>query len=61
MHVAPRPGLKYRDTRTKQFVPAEGFPADPNDLDIVRAIKCGDLVEVPDPAAARRIASKDNG
>jgi hypothetical protein len=46
MLVAPRPGFKYRDTLTKQLVLEEGFEADPTDLDIHRALECGDLVPV---------------
>lgn len=51
MLVAPRPGFQYRDTRTLQLVPAEGYEADPTDLDIARALACGDLVEVSAKAA----------
>jgi hypothetical protein len=52
MRVAPRPGFKYRDTRTQQLVPAEGYEADPADLDVARALACGDLIEVKAQKAA---------
>jgi hypothetical protein len=52
MLVAPPPGRKYRDTVTRALVPDEGFEADPNDLDIARALACGDLVELDAAAAA---------
>lgn len=50
MFVAPQPGCQYRDTRTKQLVPVDGFEADEKDLDVARAVACGDLVEVERPA-----------
>lgn len=46
MLLAPRPGFKYRHTVTKALVPDEGFEADPHDLDIARALACGDLEPV---------------
>lgn len=57
MLLAPPPGQQYRHTRTRQLVPADGLDLDPDDLDIARAIRDGDLVApVPtiaaDPAAA---------
>lgn len=51
MWLKPRDGFLYRDTRTQQLVPADGFEADPNDFDIDRARTCGDLVEAEAPAA----------
>lgn len=53
MLLAPRPGQQYRDTVTKQLVPAEGFEADPTNLDIARALACGDLEEVIPAKAAK--------
>ena len=69
MQVAPRPGFQYRDTNSLALVPPEGFDADPNDLDIARALACGDLVAVTDdlaPASAKKAApaaapAKDEG
>lgn len=52
MFLAPKPGQQYRDTRTRQLVPVEGFEADATDLDIARAIDCGDLVEAKPPRKA---------
>lgn len=52
MLVAPPPGRKYRDTVTRQLVPADGYEVDPTDLDISRALACGDLVEVTAGAGA---------
>lgn len=46
MRLKPRPGFQYRDTATHQLVDPKGFDADPCDLDIVRALECGDLVRV---------------
>lgn len=46
VRLKPRPGCQYRDTVTKQLVDPDGFDADPCDLDIVRALECGDLVRV---------------
>lgn len=64
MLVRPGPGLKYRDTVTKLIVPDDGFDADPMNLDIARALACGDLVEVteseaPPVAKASAASSKD--
>lgn len=58
MLVAPRPGRLYRDPVTKQLVPAEGFEADPADLDTDRALACGDLVPVQ-PKKAVPAKTKD--
>lgn len=46
IRLKPPTGQQYRDTVTRQLVDPEGFTADPCDLDIVRAIECGDLVPV---------------
>lgn len=51
MLLKPPPGQQYRDTATKQLVDPEGFEADPNDLEIARALECGDLVPVNAKAA----------
>lgn len=60
MLLAPKPDFKYRDTATKQLVPAEGFDADPNDLDIARALAVGDLVpvETAEPAASKAASAR---
>lgn len=58
MLLAPKPGHQYRDTATKQLVPVDGFEADVCDLDIVRALECGDLVEVKAPAKARKATAE---
>lgn len=50
MFVRPQPGMSYRHTQTMQLVPSEGFEADPSDLDINRALACGDLVAAASPA-----------
>lgn len=54
MHLAPKPGHVYRRTDSKQLIGAEGFEADVCDLDIVRALECGDLVPAKPAAAAPR-------
>lgn len=54
IRVKPRPGFLYRDTATRQLVDPDGFDADPCDLDIVRALECGDLVPVNRSAKADR-------
>lgn len=53
MHLAPKPDHVYRRTDTKQLVPAEGEELDVCDLDIVRAMECGDLVPVKPAKAAK--------
>jgi hypothetical protein len=65
MHLAPKPGHYYRRTDTKQLVGAEGFDADPCDLDVIRALDCEDLAPVAKGAAkakaAKAAASKSKG
>lgn len=56
MHVVPRPDHVYRRTDSRELIGAEGFDADPCDLDIVRALECGDLSPVK-PAKAAKAAS----
>jgi hypothetical protein len=62
MFLAPKPDHQYRHTRSLQLVPADGFEADETDLDIDRALQCGDLVEVepPAPKKARRPAPAES-
>lgn len=55
MHLAPKPGHHYRRTDTKQLVGQEGFDADPCDLDVIRALDCGDLAPA-EPASAKKKA-----
>lgn len=59
MLLAPRPGHHYRDTRSKQLVPKEGAQLDPTDLDVARAIDCGDLLPVNPKKAASAAQAKD--
>lgn len=58
MLYAPRPGFQYRHTQTHQLVPPEGQEVDVCDLDIVRAIECGDLVAVK-PGAKKSAPKAD--
>lgn len=59
MLLAPKPGHHYRRTDTKQLVGSEGFEADPCDLDVIRALDCGDLSPVEGkPAKPRAAKSK---
>jgi hypothetical protein len=52
MLVGPKPDHHYRRTDTKELIaPGGAFEADPCDLDIVRALECGDLVKVDEAAA----------
>jgi hypothetical protein len=57
MLLAPKPGFQYRDTVTLQLVPPEGMELDETNLDVARAIACGDLVEPPPPAKAAKADS----
>lgn len=55
VRLKPPPGHQYRDTDTKQLIdPVHGADFDPCDLDVVRALECGDLV-TPQP---RRTSAK---
>lgn len=58
MFVAPRPGFQYRHTQSRQLVPTDGFEADPTDIDIDRALACGDLVEVETKPRGRKPAAQ---
>lgn len=58
MHVVPKPDHVYRRTDTLQLVGPEGFDADPCDLDVIRALECGDLAPV-EAAAAPDAADAD--
>lgn len=51
MRLAPKPGHHYRRTDTKELIGAEGFDADPCDLDVIRGLDCGDLAPVAGKAA----------
>lgn len=61
MLLAPRPGCQYRDTVTKQLVPPEGVEMSETNLDVARALACGDLAEVepPKPAKASSASPKE--
>lgn len=59
MLLAPRPGCQYRDTVTKQLLPPEGVELDEKNLDVARALACGDLVAPPKPGKASVAASKE--
>lgn len=52
MLLAPKSGFQYRDTVTKQLVPPEGAEMDETNLDVARAIACGDLVLIKASKAA---------
>lgn len=58
MHVVPKPDHHYRRTDTKQLVGAEGFDADPCDLDVIRALDCGDLAPSEPAPAKKKAAAK---
>ena len=48
MRLYPAPGLKVRDPRTRAFIdPVEGVEVGPNDFDLLRMIRDGDLVKAP--------------
>jgi hypothetical protein len=53
MRVIPAPGLQFRDPRTKRLIPPEGVDVEPTNLDFVRALECGDVVEVKAGPAAK--------
>lgn len=52
MFYAPAPGLRVRDPRTRQLIPAEGIAVGPHDLDLQRMIAQGDLVPAPSAPAS---------
>lgn len=52
MQVVPKPDHVYRRTDNLQLIGPEGFDADPCDLDVIRALECGDLVATAATAAA---------
>ena len=58
VHLQPPEGQSYRDPATRKLVPAEGQLFDPTDLDVARAIACGDLVHPPKAAKASKPASE---
>lgn len=59
MLLAPRPGLKYRDTLTKRLIDPAGEDLDESNLDVVRAMACGDLVTAEQLADLQAQAAPD--
>lgn len=46
MFLKPPHGREYRDPATKDLIPHAGRQFDPNNLDVARALRDGDLVPV---------------